>query len=108
MADVDGDGQAAWQEYIAGTDPTNSNSVLRLTVAPIGSNRAVVLQFLATTNRSYTVQSRDALGGGAWAAWTNVPSLPIPFPPAHPADVKTKPRRDLQGVLRNSPPLYPP
>ena len=74
--DHDGDGRSNLAEYIAGTDPNNSNSVLRLTVAPVGPNGAVVLQFLATTNRSYTVLSRDTLGVGAWTAWTNIPSLP--------------------------------
>ncbi len=30
VSDSDGDGQEAWAEYLAGTDPTDSNSVLRI------------------------------------------------------------------------------
>lgn len=45
VTDTDGDGKVAWQEYLAGTDPVNSESVLRImeVVAQGVSNRVAWL-----------------------------------------------------------------
>ena len=43
MSDTDGDGHEAWEEFIAGTDATNSASVLKVTsVEAIGGNDFVI------------------------------------------------------------------
>jgi hypothetical protein len=74
LADQDGDGMAAWQEYIAGTNPTNQMSVLRIT-----SIRAVppdiILQWQSNTGRVYTVHWASNLMGGFQAL---VPDVPWP------------------------------
>ena len=41
MADPDGDGMAAWQEYVAGTVPTNAASVFRATLEQVGGQMSV-------------------------------------------------------------------
>jgi Bacterial TSP3 repeat len=70
LADTDGDGSLNWQEYIAGTDPTNGLSYLRiesLTPAPGAS-----VTFVAVAGRTYTVQFTDALA----LPWQTLGGLP--------------------------------
>lgn len=53
-ADVDGDGQPAWQEYIAGTSPVDPASALRVSGAWATGTR-VRLEWPAVANRHYAV-----------------------------------------------------
>lgn len=65
-ADVDGDGYAAWQEYEAGTVPTNSNSkFLSLIEMSNGAPQVGWTPNLGTT-RVYTVSGRTNLTSGVW------------------------------------------
>jgi hypothetical protein len=61
--DADGDGLSNRDEYGAGTDPTNAASVLRLELAP---ESGPALRFLAVSNKSYSVQMREAAQAGRW------------------------------------------
>ena len=70
-ADADGDGYTAWQEYVAGTVPTNAASVFQ---ARIGvSNGLPVVTWMPDlgTARVYTVEGKSALTNAAWLAPTN-------------------------------------
>ncbi len=65
--DPDGDGLTNLQEYLAGTDPHDPLSALRIdsiVLALDGTN--VVLTFTARANRAYTVECAAALDSGAW------------------------------------------
>lgn len=63
-ADSDGDGMKNWQEYIAGTNPTNSASYLKVeSVEPTGG---MAISFLAAANRTYTVEYKDGLNTVLW------------------------------------------
>lgn len=82
LADQDGDGMPSWQEYIAGTDPTNLASSLFVTgVAAPGvpgeSASGFVVQWPSVSNRYYDLYRATNLlmGGFAPIAW-NLPATP--------------------------------
>jgi len=65
--DFDGDGQTDLDEFRAGTDPTNSGSVLRalrLTALNGGGARLI---WVATPGKTYRVQFKDGLDNVDWA-----------------------------------------
>jgi parallel beta-helix repeat protein len=75
--DSDGDGLNNWQEWLAGTNPTNAASALRLqltVVLPAG----VTLTWASVTNRTYFVQRATSLvpPPGFSLLQTNIPGLP--------------------------------
>jgi hypothetical protein len=74
-ADSDHDGQANWQEYLAGTDPNNAASVLRITSITRGTptRTYTTLQWTSVPTRFYVLQERPSLTGGAWADYINFP-----------------------------------
>jgi hypothetical protein len=76
-ADSDGDGMNNWQEWLAGTSPTNAALVLRLqptVVLPAG----VTLTWSSVTNRAYFVQrATNLMPQPAFSLLqTNIPGLP--------------------------------
>ena len=64
--DSDGDGMTNWQEYIAGTDPTNPLSYLRIERLAGAPNEAT-LEFNAVSNRTYTVLFKNTLADPVWS-----------------------------------------
>lgn len=73
-ADPDGDGFNNHAEFLAGTNPLDGNSKLKLNLTPTPTN--ALLNFDGVSNKSYTVQFRDSLGGGSWQPYSNVATLP--------------------------------
>jgi hypothetical protein len=70
-ADPDGDGMSNLQEYLAGTNPTDPNSNLRITAISgnaVGST--ATLTWTSVSSRLYYVEETTDLTTGAWA--TNV------------------------------------
>ena len=63
-ADPDGDGASNWQEFQAGTDPTNALSVLRL-LPPVRGFCLVTLTWSSVPERTYWVESSTNLGATA-------------------------------------------
>lgn len=71
LADNDGDKCYNWQEYIAGTDPTNSNSRFEIR-SVTGGTAGVTVSFSAAGNRSYDIEYREALlDTNGWMFLTN-------------------------------------
>jgi hypothetical protein len=66
--DADGDGAPNWQEYLAGTDPTNSNSVFEFNSAGISTNgvSGLALSWLTAPGKTYILETIPALGGQSW------------------------------------------
>jgi Lamin Tail Domain/CotH kinase protein/Bacterial TSP3 repeat len=70
--DTDGDGLTNLQEYQAGTDPQDPNSLLRV-VMDQASGGQVTLRFGAAAGKTYSVLYRDSLASGGWLKLSNVP-----------------------------------
>jgi hypothetical protein len=68
LADPDGDGMSNQEEYLAGTNPTNSSSNLKITAftsSPGGTN--VSLTWNTVLSRYYLIQETTDLGSAVWA-----------------------------------------
>jgi hypothetical protein len=72
-ADPDGDGFSNIQEYIAGTNPLNANSALRITSVDANPGSAAI-HFNAVAGHTYTIQYRSDLSSGIWIKLVDVPA----------------------------------
>ena len=77
--DADGDGLTNYQEFLCGTNPQDTASVLRFDSASAAGN-GITLQFTAQAGRSYAILWRDSLAGGSWQNLTNIPAAPMTQP----------------------------
>lgn len=73
-ADPDQDGMSNWEEYIAGTDPHNRQSYLKVAIAPAVP---ATLSFVAVAGKSYTVEYTDGLSPIVWHTLQDVPAPPV-------------------------------
>ncbi len=67
FTDSDGDGFTDYAEFIAGTNPTSTNSFLQLTRVAIQTNRSIRLEWASVSGRSYRVE-----GSSNAVSWTPV------------------------------------
>jgi hypothetical protein len=74
VMNIGSNGGALWESFIAGLDPNDPNSQLRLYVAP-GSGNNVVLHWNAVTGRVYTVLA-STNGMNAFAPIISAENLP--------------------------------
>jgi hypothetical protein len=73
LLDFDGDDMNNRAEYVAGTNPTNASSLLKLTLSTANTE---VLEFVAESNIAYTVQYRTNLTFAPWSSLTNFSAQP--------------------------------
>ena len=76
--DSDGDGATNFEEWLAGTNPTNAASRFQLTLSPNLSDplRGLVLQWPSVPNRNYTVLWSPQIGLPFQVIATNLPASP--------------------------------
>lgn len=76
--DLDGDGMKNREEYIAGTDPTNALSYLRVEniQSTTSTTQSVRIEFNAISNRTYSVLFCEQPGSPAWSPVTDVVAAP--------------------------------
>jgi M6 family metalloprotease-like protein len=75
--DDDGDGVPNWQEVIAGTDPTNTASFLRVTsVAYVNPQGGLLLEWPSATNRTYRVLRSTNAQSGFQPVASHLPATP--------------------------------
>jgi len=70
--DPDGDGVSNAMEYLAGTNPTDPNSALRITAFAVWrTDQLFQLEFPSLTERYYQVQRTSDLANPDWKGFTN-------------------------------------
>jgi len=71
--DFDGDRMSNRDEYLSGTDPTDSGNVMKLTLVPTNPAQ---LEFVARSNVAYSFQFRTNLASGSWNNLMNLNAQP--------------------------------
>lgn len=74
MTDTDGDGMTAWQEYVAGSVPTNAASVFLASVTVSNGMPRVAWIPDQGAERVYTIEGKASLTNTTWASPTNAAS----------------------------------
>lgn len=67
QVDSDGDGMLNWQEWVAGTNPTNAASLLSITNVVMTADGTMPLIFTSVTGKSYQVWQISDLLGTNWS-----------------------------------------
>jgi hypothetical protein len=70
-ADSDGDGSLNREEYVAGTDPTDALSCLRIDSFEVGRS---IVTFSARSNHTYAIDYTDDLGSQPWLRLADIPA----------------------------------
>jgi hypothetical protein len=69
--DLDNNGMKNLDEYLAGTDPANPDSILRLQLW-IQEDGSIGLRFLAVAGQSYVIESGEPVAGDPWEPVTQI------------------------------------
>ncbi len=70
-SDVNGTGYSVFDDYVLGLNPTDTNSTVNFTVAPMPGSQVAVTFSPWQGGRNYELQSTTDLSQGAWTTLTN-------------------------------------
>ena len=82
IADMDEQGidkawALTWEEYVAGTVPTNTLSVFRISnIVSVAESGSLRLSWYSISNHYYSIQSATNPGTGWWPVVTNLSATP--------------------------------
>lgn len=76
LLDSDSDGTSNWEEFVAGTAPTDSTSTFAVSASSDGTN--LTLEWSPVTGKTYDIQSSTDLGANS--PW-EIHQANVPFPP---------------------------
>lgn len=71
--DPDGDGLSNWEEYLAGTHPREASSALRFQEI-YAQDGNIVMQFVASSNRTYSLLFKPTTDAAQWSKLIDVPA----------------------------------
>ena len=74
--DFDRDGATDLQEYVAGTDPADTNSVFKVISARPMSNRSYEIRWSSVAGKSYAIEKSTGLKAGFYELVTDVSATP--------------------------------
>jgi len=74
--DADGDSSTNASEYVAGTNPRDAESVLRIRGISRSASGPMEFSFQAVARKTYQVETRPAIDGGGWTTTRTVPASP--------------------------------
>lgn len=74
--DFDHDGATDWQEYVAGTDPTDANSVFKVVDLQQPGNGETVLRWTSVAGKSYAIEKSTDLTAGFYELVADVLATP--------------------------------
>ncbi len=66
--DFDGDGMSDYEEFLAGTNPADANSALKIIPPMLVNESGVTVNWAAALERIYRLEQRSIAGSGAWSA----------------------------------------
>ncbi len=77
ITDRDGDGMSDAQEYLAGTDPTNARSALKLQGVSHKVGHEVVITWSSVSNKFYAIEKTTNLSTKFSPLKTNILATPV-------------------------------
>ncbi len=75
LADADGDGVSNKDEFYTGSNATNAQSYVKLTITPMGATPGAIVRFTAMPDRSYTLQYSSQPRNAPWVNLTNFTTM---------------------------------
>jgi hypothetical protein len=79
LLDADQDGMNNYAEYLAGTNPTNAVSGLRVELEPMTALGTVRIRMSVLANHTYTLQASARLDGGMWSRVADLAAQPYDY-----------------------------
>jgi len=75
LTDADGDGVSNKDEFYTGSNATNAQSYVKLTITPMAAAPGAILRFTAMPDRNYTLQYSSQPRYAPWVSFTNFTSM---------------------------------